>query len=167
MLLHLTRSDHEFLQTDILGTERESMREAGVMLSDGQINPQVKVGEMVMKIVLEMKIVKTVSKIVYGDENGEKGKMIAIPICWQCSAMSRSAEQGGRMLLKPMMIMQDVDHDDNYHDVDDDDDDDGDVDDDDDALLTSMLFRPSIFRWRESVPRGGTDFSPSLTPPEK
>ena len=50
------------------------MREAGVMLSDGQINPQVKVGEMVMKIVLEMKIVKTVSKIVYGDENGEKGR---------------------------------------------------------------------------------------------
>ena len=80
--------------------------------------------------------------------------MIAIPICWQCSAMSRSAEQGGRMLLKPMMIMQDVD------DVDD-------GDDDDDASLTSMLFRPSIFRWRESVPRGGTDFSPSLTPPEK
>ena len=32
--------------------------------------------------------------------------------------MSRSAEQGGRMLLKPMMIMQDVDDDDNYHDVD-------------------------------------------------
>ena len=76
--------------------------------------------------------------------------------------MSRSAEQGGRMLLKPMMIMQDVDHDDD-NDVDDDDDD----DDDDDASLTSMLFRPSIFRWRESVPRGGTDFSPSLTPPEK
>ena len=84
--------------------------------------------------------------------------MIAIPICWQCSAMSRSAEQGGRMLLKPMMIMQDVDHDDDDHDDD---------DDDDDAALTSMLFRPSIFRWRESVPRGGTDFSPSLTPPEK
>ena len=69
--MHLTKA---FLQTDILGTERESMREAGVMLSDGQINPQVKVGEMVMKIVLEMKIVKTVSKIVYRDENGDKGR---------------------------------------------------------------------------------------------
>ena len=58
MLLHLTRSDHESPQTDILGTERESMREAGVMLSDGQINPQVKDGELTaIKMVIVMKIV--------------------------------------------------------------------------------------------------------------
>ena len=58
--MHLTRSDHESPQTDILGTERESMREAGGMLSEGQINPQVKVivMVMVMKIVLKVKIVK-------------------------------------------------------------------------------------------------------------
>ena len=43
--LHLIREDGEFTQTDILGSESDSLREAGVMLSEGQINPQVKVME--------------------------------------------------------------------------------------------------------------------------
>ena len=41
----LIREDGEFTQTDILGSESDCLREAGVMLSEGQINPQVKVME--------------------------------------------------------------------------------------------------------------------------